>query len=268
LFNLRYSGIFAGTAFFFSLLIGLISRATMPMLIIRPLIFAGLFFAITTFGNFLISRFLPELLEDRGSDEGGSRPGSKINILEDDSQPYSPAVPNGFLSASGEASAGAMPDDSDDDLGDISELSKKIAFPPVAGEATPGIDQDAKESYNDEGAMSDSAGPDFSNMFGMEASASGQEKVAGTGASVSANAGAGTKTGGRSGSDENLPDLDSMAEAFMTESSDQGSEASEYSGPVSPKKSSSDKTPKWTGDFSGKEIAMGIRSVLKKDKEG
>jgi len=272
LINLRYSGIFAATAFFFSLLIGLISRSTMPMLIIRPLIFAVLFFAITTFGNLLISRFLPELLENRVSDEDTFKPGSKINILEDDSQPYSPVVPDGFISASGQASAGAMPDDSDGDLGDISELSKKIAFPPDSEGAIPGIDQDAKESYTDEGGLSDSAGPDFSNMFGMEASASTHEKAAGTGANASvstkAKANAGAKTGGGFNSDENLPDLDSMAGAFMTESSDQGSEESEYSGPVPPRKSSSDKTPKWTEDFDAKEIAMGIRSVLKKDKEG
>ena len=249
----------------------------MPMLIIRPLIFAVLFFAITTFGNLLISRFLPELLENRVSDEDTFKPGSKINILEDDSQPYSPVVPDVFISASGQTSAGAMPDDSDDDLGDISELSQKIAFPLVEEGAVPGIDQDAKESYNNKGGLTDSAEPDFSNMFGMDAPASSQEKAAGTGttASVSANAGAstkakanaGAKTEGFSNSDEALPDLDSMAEAFMAEPSDQGSEAIEYSVPVSPKKSS-DKTPKWTEDFSGKEIAMGIRSVLKKDKEG
>ena len=275
MFNLKYNGIFAITAFILSLLIGLVSRSTMPMLIVRPLIFAILFFAITAFGNILVSRFLPELLEDRISDEDSAKPGSSINILEDDSQPYSAVVPDGFLSASGQASAGATPDDSEDDLGDISELSKKIAFSAVAGETDTGIDQDAKESYTGEGGSGDSVEPDFSNMFGsgspLEASASSQEKAAGTGAKASANAGAkaSTKSAKREGnSDEALPDLDSMAEAFMSESSNEGSEANEYSGPVSPKKSSSNKAPKWTEDFNAKEIAMGLRSVLKKDKEG
>jgi hypothetical protein len=273
-FDLKQSGIFAAVAFVFSFLIGLISRSTMPLLIIRPLIFAVIFFALSAFIKILISRFLPELLGDGAQDDGVFKPGSTINILEEDTPSESSALAEGFISGALGQASGAKPDDSEDDLGDISDLSRRLALSSAAEGTLSGIDQNAKEEYTDKGDSGGSIGPDFSNMFGTEspfgAPAGSQERTSGTGASVGAStkSGAGAKAGGRSNSDESLADLDSMAEAFSSGSSDQGSEASEYSVPVSPKRSSSDKTPKWTEDFSGKEIAMGIRSVLKKDKEG
>jgi hypothetical protein len=266
-FDLKQSSIFAAVAFVFSFLIGLISRSTMPMLIIRPMIFAGIFFALSALIKILISHFLPELLSDGTTDDGGFKPGSRINILEVDPPSDTSALAEGFISGALGQASGAKPDDSEGDLGDISDLSRRIAFPPDDEGTLSGIDQNEKEQYTDNGGLGDSIGPDFSNMFGTTASAG---SPAGTGASAKASPAAksGAKRGGGSNSDEDLPDLDSMEKAFMTESSDQGSEASEYSGPVSLKKSSSDKTPKWTEDFDAKEIAMGIRSVLKKDKEG
>jgi len=266
-YDLKYSGIFAVAAFVLSLLIGLLSRSTMPMLIIRPLIFAAIFFALAAFIKILISRHLPELLENAASDDDALKPGSRINILEDEIPADSSALAEGFISgALSQASAGAKPDDSEDDLGDISELSKRSALYSAAEGSLTGIDQNAKEEYTDKGGLVDSVEPDFSNLFGTEASASSQERAAGTAANTSVKASA--KKGGGANSDEDLPDLDSMAEAFTSESSGQGSEASEYSGADFLKKPSSDKAPKWTEDFDAKEIAMGLRTVLKKDKEG
>ena len=264
--DLKFSGIFAVAAFVLSLLIGLVSRATMPMLIIRPLIFAVIFFALSAAIKILVSRFLPELLEGI-ADGDSSRPGSRINILEDGGASDSSAMAEGFISgALGQVSVGAKPDDSEDDLGDISELSKRISSSLGAGEDTsteesiPGIDQNEKERYTDNGGSSDSIEPDFSSMFsaGSSAPAGGQAKAAG----------AGPKKNVGLDSDEALPDLDSMAGAFMSSSSVEEQEVSEYSSPISPRKSaSSDKTPKWTGDFDPKEIAMGLRTVLNKDKD-
>jgi len=274
MFDLRYSGIFAVIAFVLSLLIGVVSRTTMPMLIIRPLIFAVIFFVLSAFIKILVGWKLPELLED-SADEVGLGPGSRINILEDDVPSDSSALTEGFISgALGPVSSGARPDESEDDLGDISELSRRSSFSPAAGESISagenfsGIDQNAKERYTDIGGPSDSAVPDFSNMFRpdplFDAPAGGQARAAVTG------------TGGNAGpkknvvfdSDESLPDLDSMAEAFMTGSSDQEEEASEFSPPSSPRRpASSNKAPKWTEDFNPKEIAMGLRTALNKDKE-
>jgi hypothetical protein len=264
-FDLKQSGIFAAIAFVFSFLIGLISRSTMPMLVIRPLIFAAIFFALSALIKILITRFLPELLGDGATDDGGFNPGSRINILEGDPPSDSSSLAEGFISGALGQASGAKPDDSEEDMGDISELSKRIAFSADDEGALSGVDQNEKEQYTDMG----SSGADFSNMFGTEASASSNERTAGASAKAGAAAKSSAKAGGGSNSDEDLPDLDSMAGAFMTESSDQGSEASGNSVPASPRKpSSSKKAPEWTGDFNAKEIAMGIRSVLKKDKEG
>ena len=269
MFDLRYSGMFAVGAFILSLLIGLISRSTMPMLIIRPLIFAVIFFVFSAFLKILVGRFLPELLEN-SADEGGIGPGSRINIMEGDAPPDSSAVTEGFISANlSQISTGAKPDDADDDLGDISELSKRISLG-VGGdfadeESIPGIDQNPKERYTDNGGLSDSAGPDFSKMFSpdsqFEASSGGQAR--GTGANAAANAG--VKKGSVSGSNEDLPDLDSMAEAFMSGSSDEEQGTKDYSAPK--RTSSSKEPPKWAEEFDAKEMAMGIRTALKKDKE-
>jgi hypothetical protein len=263
-FDLKYGGIFAGTAFFLSLVIGIVSRSTMPMLVVRPLIFAVLFFAITAFGKILVSRYLPELMEGSAPDDDDFKPGSRINILEDDGPSDSSAVTEGFVSgALGQVPTGAKPDDSEDDLGDISELSKRSAYNPVNERPIPGIsgiDQNVKEQYTDNGEMSDSVKPDFSKIFSPESPLK---------ASATSQAKAGAKTEGIHNSDEALPDWDSMAGAFMSGSSNDEPEANEYIAPGSFKKSSSaKKAPEWTEDFNAKEIAMGLRTVLNKDKEG
>jgi hypothetical protein len=277
---MRNCGIFAVTAFVLSLLIGFVSRTTMPMLIIRPLIFAVLFFAISAGGNILISRFLPELMEEGALDEGVYKPGSKINILEDDNPSYSTSTPasDEYVPINlGQVSTGAKPDDSEDDLGDISELTEKSSFSASFGgndSAVSGIDQNAKELYTDNEGLSNSVVPDFSKIFSpeppFEVSAGGQARVARASANAGANGGAnfGAKTESFLNSDETLPDLDSMAGAFMSDSSGEEQGASEYSAPSSGRRQSSNKAPKWAEDFNPKEMAMGLRTALSKDKEG
>jgi len=283
-FDLRFSGIFALTAFLLSFLIGLVSRANMPILILRPLIFAVIFFALAAFTKILIGKFLPELLEDNMEEDVFS-PGSRINILEGDSPADSSTMAEGFISGAlgGQASSGAKPDDSEDGLGDISELSRRSYFSPSVGEKVPagesisGIDQNAKERYTDDVGLGGAPVPDFSNMFSPDPSfaapAGGQAKASGTGGGMGPGtvASVGPKTESAFSSDDTLPDLDSMAEAFMSDSSneEQGATA-EYSAPSSPRRpaSSSKKAPEWTQDFNAKDIAMGIRTALSKDKEG
>jgi len=284
-FDLRFSGIFAVIAFILSLLIGLVSRATMPMLIIRPSIFAVIFFVFAAFAKILVGRFLPELLEER-ADEDIFSPGSRVNILEGDSPADSSAMTEGFISGalgpSPVSATGAKPDESDDGLGDISELSRRISFSQGAGgsgtpiESISGVDQNVKELYTDDGGSGDSAAPDFSNMFtpdpAFDAPSGGQAKSAGKGAGTRPGtvASVAPKAGGSFDSDEVLPDLDSMAEAFMSGSSDEEQGAAEYSAPGPSRKpaSSSNKAPDWTKEFNAKDIAMGLRTVLNKEKEG
>ena len=243
MYNLRINGILAAIAFILSLLIGLFSRATMPMLIIRPLIFAALFFALSTLAKILVSRFLPELLEEDVDDFSLQQPGSRVDITEEDSQ--IDGLYGGLRSAVvGQDVVAAKPDDSEENLGNISDLASKNYFSKNSGEEiSSGMDHNTKEGYNvaeDFGNFTESS---MSNMGG---------------------------SGGVDffGSDEVLPDLDSMAGAFMQTSTNVEPEVNDYqpSGPL--KKPSSDKAPAWTEDFNAKEIAQGLRTVLNKDKEG
>jgi hypothetical protein len=77
---------------------------------------------------------------------------------------------------------------------------------------------------------------------------------------------------GDSGSFDALPDMDSLAGGFFSSSGD-GEEAGESfdtgEGSRTPKRSpAGNKTQKLEGDFNPKEIAQGIRTILKKDEEG
>ena len=80
--DFRTSGIFAGAAFILSLALGIFSGAAFPMIILRPLIFALIFFGIAAFGKHLISKFLPELLNDEIGAPGPVS-GKRVNITED-----------------------------------------------------------------------------------------------------------------------------------------------------------------------------------------
>jgi hypothetical protein len=100
--------------------------------------------------------------------------------------------------------------------------------------------------------------PESPGVNPIEASGGSQARAAGTGA----------RTESFLNSDETLPDLDSMAEAFMSGSSNEEPAANEYSASSLLKKPPSNKAPKWTEDFKAKEIAMGLRTALNKDKEG
>jgi hypothetical protein len=64
--NLKLSGIAAGVAFVFSLLIGLISGAGI-LALIRAFIFAAVFFGMSGGGYWIIRRFLPELFDGSGN---------------------------------------------------------------------------------------------------------------------------------------------------------------------------------------------------------
>jgi len=229
MFDLRRSGIIAAAAFFLSFLIGLISKSSMPFLLIKPLIFAAVFFFISSFIGIIVSKFLPELLEE----ESDFSPGSKINIMESDSG-VSQSTP-------GQIFSGALPDSSEDGLGNISDLASKASSSAQTREGiSPGMDQNAEDDYTESESADTSRG-----------SWGGSGESADFGGEV-------------------LPDFDSMAGAFITGSSDEEKETKDYSTPAPVRKplSGGGKAPSWAGDFNAKEIAMGLRTVLSKDKEG
>ena len=242
MFNLKVCGIVAAAAFLLSFLLGLASRTLMPLLLVRPLVFAAVFFGISIFINFLISRFLPELIETHASgSDSDLLPGTRINIVEGDSDESPLDFPSGeSSSATGLAFAGAQPDDEGHEMGDISELAGSR---PEAGGIFEGMDQNIDNGYNQQAEVAGSPEGAVKTSFGG---------------------------GTFDGSDEILPDLDSMAGAFSSGFSSEEPDTTNYSVSTPAKKSSSGgkEGAEWAGDFQAKDMAKGIQTILKKDKAG
>ena len=251
MFNLKICGIIAGAAFILSFIISLITGNFMPMLLVKPAIFGVLFFIISCVVNILVKTFIPEVLENNDSDdESIILPGSRINITEGDSPPAtganrpaaSPAVPvPGFM--------GAQADEAEEGLGDISSLMNKSSINNVSGERTQaGMDQNRQDDYNTKIGDLEEVGETKDNRAVPVAAAEADDM---------------------SNPVDILPDLDSMAGAFLPSVEGEEEDTPEYSvSAQSVKPSPLKKAPAWAGDFNAKDLAAGLRTVLSKDKEG
>jgi hypothetical protein len=69
MFNLKISASFAGVGFVLSFLVGLVTGAGFPLLLIRALIFAGVFFALSSAGYGVIRMYLPDLFDKTAVNE-------------------------------------------------------------------------------------------------------------------------------------------------------------------------------------------------------
>jgi hypothetical protein len=175
LFNLKWSAIAGGTGLAVSLLVGIVSGAGFPMLLIRALILGAVFFVLGSLIWMVINNFIPELISPGAyeEDSGAPRPGSRVDISLGDAQES--ALPEMFRgSGSGE------------EVGDIADLLSGKNIPPN----NPGMDQNKEEGYTQKGggefqseAGETSAGPDAVSLAGF-------------------------------GGEDVLPDLESMREAF------------------------------------------------------
>jgi hypothetical protein len=270
--KLRICGIIAAGAFLLSFLLGLLSRATMPLLLIRSLIFAAIFFLLPYLVQLLVPRFLPELLQEGGSplNDLDFLPGSRVNITDDDSSIVGPSYT--ARESSAQVVNGAKPDDSNHEIGDISELSRKISSvmnfeeqPSIKLEASPAIDQNPNESYNGGGVLESL----FTGVgsFNPEPGVFAEPKTPSVQPAPAAKPRLAASSIGGLNSEESLPDLDSIAESFSPASRDERPDNSVLSVSISTMKPSSDKAPEWVEDYSGTDIARGIQTVLKKDKE-
>ena len=272
MFNLRASIFAAVTAFILSLMIGLLSRTAMPQLLVRPVIFAIIFFVAATLIYFLVNRFLPELVpgETREDETTDFLPGSHLDITEGDSADFPEASP----SAAGQLFMGAQADDSEEGLGNISDIHTKNA-----GQGMAGMDQNTKDEYNGEGKLEELSDSDEFVPWDPLAGSGGPMAVGEDIRPVNRQDEA-PPSGGKStvpdapflgspGSEDFFPDLDSMAGAFIPSSSGGGSDAGEYPGSVSSsKRSRRNDAPAWSEDFNAKDMAAGLRTVLNKEKEG
>jgi hypothetical protein len=283
--NIRACAFIAVAAFILSLLIGIFTRSAMPLLILRPVLFACLFFALSLIIMQLVSRYLPELLEEGFSSDASFLPGSHIDITEGGDP--SSLTPGNFSSDSETQPSfmGAQPDSSDDSIGHISDLAAKIAsrFESTGNNLqSTGIDANSQSGYNEKGALASSgdleAMPEAADFMpweplplsggfgGQVANEDRREPAAASAApsmpSFESKAGAQASQSSFSG----FADLDSMAGAFSFSASERGSETGGYSSPS--KRSKAQKEASWAEDFNAKQMAEGIRTALKKDKEG
>lgn len=273
--NFKWSMISAGAAFLISLTLGIIFGVGFFYIIIRSLVFAFIFFGFGFALKFLVNTFFPELLtvgaEDSGNQMPMEQPPSRENAIIDTMGEY--AVPE-LYKTPGESG----------ELGNIEDLVSG-AFMPMPE----GVDRSEEERYNDDVARDapdikfDSSEtksqenvkyhdafqdlfPDSAAYNDSEPDEPKNEKPAAFTPSF------GDDADGLGG----LPDLDSMAMAFGGGgdfSSDLG--GSSYSGagetvaadidsPVN--NNAGGKSQPIKGDFSPKELANGIRTVLSKEK--
>ena len=257
MFNLKLSGITAGLAFILSFAIGMIRGVTFPILIIRAGLFAVIFLVMSVLIRGLVSRFIPELLMPEllmEENNTAPSPGSNINITDEDS--YYPSQ-----EASSGVSIGAKPDDTEDGLGNITELLEKGNLDNVDSPQT-GMDQNGQDGYTKDeglGEFSPSPLPPAFNETTPPAASKNKGKAP-----------AGRNTGDFADSMEALPDLESMEGAFGSGSGLTDSDNTpEYSAPASDhKQPSKNKSPEWSEDFHAKDMAEGLRTILSKEKEG
>jgi len=245
--NFKVSGIAAGVAFILSLIIGFASGAAFSAILLRAIVFALVFFALSGLGVWLVSRFLPELLNgaEAGEDEGGSdiddydisAPGSRVNISVEETP-----------------IEGAFPDDA-------SEAVDDIAGSPSTGSFTSGAHTASSRESGDLQADSSNA----------ERSPLDQEKKTGynQGRDITDDIGGLVDQGDfAEGQAEALPDMGSIGEGY-TEGGEGGQsmEAEDFAPPEEPLRVSS-KKPAIADDFNPRELAKGIQSLLKKDEKG
>ena len=197
--------------------------------------------------------------------------------------------------ASGETAPPGTPS-SDQGLGNISDLLRKKAASEIANS---GMDQKSQSGYNgtEEGSVPESAtekSPDSSGDVSVEIPMWDFDKglgalpnvpvVENTQKSVpvfeepreSKESSPAFSTGSEeiSGGTDALPDLDSMAGAFGSGSSNDepvnsGYSSGGYQGSAPTRRRSSGASDaSWSGDFNPKDIAKGLQTVLIKDKEG
>jgi len=254
--------------------LGLIAGVNILHVFLRGFIFAAVFFGFGFGLHFLINSFFPELLfigEESSPQESFDQPGSRVNIIMDNTGEY--AVPE-LYKAPGDPN----------ELGNIDDLISGLFRPRSEyddQQSQAGIDRKREESYNKGGlSFPDQEDFGFQEMDAFEeprvekplADKPRVEKPVFT-----PSFGDDTGVGG-------LPDLEMFAMAFTsgggesrmsqpmasTGGSSVGStpvpvEEDDFE-PVQPSRYVAGKPTPMKGDFNPKELAKGISTVLSKDK--
>jgi hypothetical protein len=243
MFDPKLSGIVGGIALVLSLFIGFISGVGFPWLLIRALVFGVGFFVLSGCVYWLVTQFLPELLDQREEDPGleAGGPGSRVDIsITDDGE--------GEASRGGEFSSDLDASDGLTDLvGTVSPSNENMDSLPGNG-----LDQQAEDGYTRGGKAAE--GPVNSGTPSSQGAAD---------PAVPAVVALGTES---SDTVDELPDLELMADVFVTPSLEGGAgEIIESSSAIPAGRS---KPPNMGGDFNVKEMASAIQTILKREDKG
>ncbi|WP_010260063.1 hypothetical protein [Treponema primitia] len=236
MFNPKVSGIAAGIGFILSFLLGIITGAGFPLLLVRAFVFAAIFFALASAGYGAITMYLPELLDNPG-EEGGLGSQVDISIGDDGDQNSDISLEaGGFGDGMGEILEN--PGDSDENKDSLSGNT---------------LDQNSEDGYTGEGSLEGAPGPLQPALpTGLDFTAEELDSV------------------------DVLPDLDSMSGAFVSGSAGGGSGESGSSGGAassggglfdSSGKTSAEKAG-LSDDFNVHEMASAIQTILKREDKG
>jgi hypothetical protein len=233
MFNPKLSGIAAGIGFILSFLLGIITGAGLPLLLIRALIFAALFFALVSVGYGAISMYLPELL-DNSLEEPGLGSQVDISIGDDGDQDSGISLETGGLG---------------DGLNEFTEN------PGDSGEnrdSLPGntLDQNSEDGYTEKRSLEDAPRPLPAALpTELNFSAGGIDSV------------------------DILPDLDAMSGAFSAGSVSIGgggesAGGASFGGPFDYGGKTPSEKAGLEGDFNVQEMASAIQTILKRENKG
>ena len=277
--NIKWGAVAAAAALVISVLLGIFSEVRVSYIFLRALIFAVVFFGLGFGLRFAINSYFPELLLQDGAYGGDSygqseddQADSRVNITMDNTGEY--AVPELYKSS------GAP-----DEMGNIEDIYSRgnktrngNGYSSAPGK---GLDANKEEGYNRKGG--DQGFSFGSAELPAEESSFADNDYEESSGYESAEDSAFTPSLGEDSGVGGLPDLDMMAKAFSSGFSAGPSAAGgapeasfvsmasmqddEMDVPDSPPRPNKGNKPEpMKGDFSPKELAEGIRSVLSKDK--
>jgi len=235
--NIKWGVVSGGAALVFAFLTSLIfGHTSLAIALLRALIFAAVFFGLGVCIWAVINLFFPELLNQSSGEDlvksvfssDSSSSGTQVNITVDDAPDA--ALPGDDYSQDA------------DHVGDYNDLKFKSAN--VLGD----VDQKPQKSYND-------APAEVSPVFDSNKSGDQGDFSMDFGAFVSDNPSTGVE------------DFDSAIDDSFSLLAG-GGLTGDSTGPSQERKVSVNKPTKFEGDFSPKEIAGGIRTVLEKEKKG
>jgi len=254
--NVKWGLYAAAAALVLSFLTGiLVGRAGFSTAILRALAFAALFFALGVGVQTLINTFMPELLFPEGKDAAANIFGTELpDSQNQDSQSYGSQVniTLGDSEPMGAASAAALPEGEGTDadkVGNIADLISGAVDPAAEAKKQKGLDEIGENSYT-------GMGEDIASSLKSFAEPSPTDE----GGGFSMNFDTFTMGGGIAG-------LDAFGDSFSVPADSSGSikQGDEI---LPERKVTGNKPMALEGDFSPKDIAAGIRSVLDTEKKG